>query len=56
MPVFFEPTDMNKAAKIMTSKYLHAVTYASPNLRELHSMVGGPGPFFDLNRGDRELR
>ena len=54
--MFFEPTDVNKAAKITTSKYLGSVTYASPNLRELHAMVGGYGAGWDPAGGDRELR
>lgn len=38
IPVFFEPTDMKKARKVMAAKHLSSVTYASPNVMELQSM------------------
>ncbi|XP_068629162.1 uncharacterized protein [Battus philenor] len=37
-PVFFEPTDKRKAAKVLFSKE-YKITYSSPNLSELRSMA-----------------
>ena len=40
IPVFFEPTDVNKAAKAANSAHFSAVTYISPNLKELCRLTG----------------
>jgi len=36
----FEPTDMRKAAKLMRSPNLAALTYTTPNVKELATMAG----------------
>ena len=40
MPVFFEPTDPRKGAKVLKSPWNKAIKYTSPNLHELCNMVG----------------
>jgi len=40
IPVLFEPTDLRKARKLAQSLHFAAVTYASPNKRELAAMAG----------------
>ncbi|XP_028931724.1 pseudouridine-metabolizing bifunctional protein C1861.05-like [Ornithorhynchus anatinus] len=47
IPLCFEPTDENKASKPFLSDSWTALTYASPNLRELRAIaraLGHPGP------------
>ncbi|XP_038610759.1 pseudouridine-metabolizing bifunctional protein C1861.05-like isoform X3 [Tachyglossus aculeatus] len=47
IPVCFEPTDENEASKPFLSDSWTALTYASPNLRELRAIaraLGHPGP------------
>ncbi|KAJ8321969.1 hypothetical protein KUTeg_000440 [Tegillarca granosa] len=38
VPVWFEPTDVHKAAKPLQTKVKKGLTYSSPNLNELRSM------------------
>ncbi len=38
--MLFEPTDVNKAKKVVGSSYLSSITYATPNLSELVSLTG----------------
>ncbi|XP_038610760.1 pseudouridine-metabolizing bifunctional protein C1861.05-like isoform X4 [Tachyglossus aculeatus] len=50
IPVCFEPTDENEASKPFLSDSWTALTYASPNLRELRAIaraLGHPGPAED---------
>jgi len=39
IPFFFEPTDIRKAVKPLKSPYHSAMTFCSPNLNELNSML-----------------
>ena len=39
VPFFYEPADLSKATKPLTSVNHHAMTYTSPNLNELNSMM-----------------
>ena len=39
VPFFYEPADLSKATKPLTSDHNNAITYTSPNLNELNSML-----------------
>jgi len=48
-PFFYEPTDIRKAVKPLLSPHHSAMTYCSPNLNELNSMLSNlPNPIAPL--------
>lgn len=49
IPVFYEPTDVRKSDKFLKSGFPSAVTYFSPNLKELFSATGSSYSYDDLN-------
>ncbi|TRY72383.1 hypothetical protein TCAL_04749 [Tigriopus californicus] len=49
VPVFYEPTDVRKSDKFLKSGVPSAVTYFSPNLKELFSATGSAYSYDDLN-------
>lgn len=60
VPLFYEPADLSKATKPLTSDTSHAMTYTSPNLNELNSMLSTlpspPPPIGDINHDNVKLR
>ena len=60
VPLFYEPADLSKATKPLTSDTIHAMTYTSPNLNELNSMLSTlpspPPPIGDINHDNVKLR
>ena len=53
IPFFYEPADLSKAVKPLSSPLHSAMTYCSPNLNELNSMLStlpsSPGPITELS-------
>ena len=60
VPLFYEPADLSKATKPLTSDTHHAMTYTSPNLNELNSMLrtlpSPPPPIGDISQDNIKLR